>query len=336
MKRIATVIILVCTLGSAKAQDVHFSQFGAAPMLLNPALSGLSSCTYRAALNYRNQWASIVGPSSYQTYAGSFDIGLFRQAFNYSMLGLGLMVFNDVSGDGALTNLTMMGSMAYHQNMGGRGAHYLSVGIQGGLVQKSVDYTNLVFESMIGQNGVDPNLPSGEYGSDAFSYFDLNAGVNWRSRIGNNFAFQFGAAYHHLGEPTESFYSQVDNRLNARYSGYGSIKLGFDKIVIIPSAIYMLQTQSSNEEITTGATVGFSLDKGASFLYLGGHYRLDDAVIPSIGFDYNNIQFGLSYDINISDLSAVSAYKGGIELSLIYVGCLTKERKYTIECPRFM
>ena len=54
--------------------------------------------------------------------------------------------------------------------MGGRGAHYLSVGIQGGLVQKSVDYTNLVFESMmIGQNGVDPNLPSGEYGSDAFS-----------------------------------------------------------------------------------------------------------------------------------------------------------------------
>ena len=139
-----------------------------------------------------------------------------------------------------------------------------------------------------------------------------------------------------MGEPTESFYSQVDNRLNARYSGYGSIKLGFDKIVIIPSAIYMLQTQSSNEEITTGATVGFSLDKGASFLYLGGHYRLDDAVIPSIGFDYNNIQFGLSYDINISDLSAVSAYKGGIELSLIYVGCLTKERKYTIECPRFM
>ena len=110
--------------GSAKAQDA-FSQFGAAPMLLNPALSGLSSCTYRAALNYRNQWASIVGPSSYQTYAGSFDIGLFRQAFNYSMLGLGLMVFNDVSGDGALTNLTMMGSLAYHQNMGGRGAHYL-------------------------------------------------------------------------------------------------------------------------------------------------------------------------------------------------------------------
>ena len=160
-------------------------------MLLNPALSGLSSCTYRAALNYRNQWASIVGPSSYQTYAGSFDIGLFRQAFNYSMLGLGLMVFNDVSGDGALTNLTMMGSLAYHQNMGGRGAHYLSVGIQGGLVQKSVDYTNLVFEKYDRPEWWDPNLPSGEYGSDAFSYFDLNAGVNWRSRIGNNFAFQF-------------------------------------------------------------------------------------------------------------------------------------------------
>jgi type IX secretion system PorP/SprF family membrane protein len=267
---------------------------------------------------------------------GAFDIGLFRENFNYSMIGLGLMVFNDVSGDGALTNLTMMGSLAYHQNMGGRGAHYFSVGIQGGLVQKSVDYNNLVFESQIGPNGVDPNLLSGEYGSDAFSYFDLNAGVNWRSRIGNNFAFQFGGAYHHLGEPSESFYSQVDNRLNARYSGYGSVKVGFDKVVFIPSALYMVQTQNSNEEITAGATVGVAMDKGGSFLYIGGHYRLDDAVIPSIGFDYNNIQFGLSYDINISDLSAVSSNKGGIELSLIYVGCLTKERKYTIDCPRFM
>jgi type IX secretion system PorP/SprF family membrane protein len=336
MKRIATLLLFIATLSSARAQDVHFSQFGNAPLLLNPALSGLSSCTYRASLNYRNQWASIVGPSSYQTYAGAFDIGLFRENFNYSMIGLGLMVFNDVSGDGALTNLTMMGSLAYHQNMGGRGAHYFSVGIQGGLVQKSVDYNNLVFESQIGPNGVDPNLLSGEYGSDAFSYFDLNAGVNWRSRIGNNFAFQFGGAYHHLGEPSESFYSQVDNRLNARYSGYGSVKVGFDKVVFIPSALYMVQTQNSNEEITAGATVGVAMDKGGSFLYIGGHYRLDDAVIPSIGFDYNNIQFGLSYDINISDLSAVSSNKGGIELSLIYVGCLTKERKYTIDCPRFM
>ncbi|MFN3939364.1 MAG: PorP/SprF family type IX secretion system membrane protein [Chitinophagales bacterium] len=336
MKRFLLSSLIIFTLMQGRAQDVHFSQFGSAPLLLNPALTGLSNCTYRASLNYRNQWASIVGPSSYQTYAGAFDIGLFRESFNYSMLGLGLMVFNDVSGDGALSNLTMMGSLAYHQNMAGRGDHYISIGIQGGMVQKKVDYGNLVFESMIGQNGVDPNLPSGEYGDDKLSYFDLNTGVNWRSRFSNAFSLQLGAAYHHLGEPSESFYNRVDNKINAKYTAYGSLKIGFDKFVLIPSGVWLQQTEQSNQEITTGATFGIPMDRGNSFVYIGAHYRVDDAIIPSLGFDYNNVQFGLSYDINVSDLSAVSAYKGGIELSLIYTGCLTHTKKYTIDCPRFM
>lgn len=336
MKRYLLAILILFSVSQGRAQDVHFSQFGSAPLLLNPALTGLSNCTYRAALNYRNQWSSIVGPSSYQTYAGSFDIGLFRESFHYSMLGLGLMLFNDVSGDGALSNLTMMGSLAYHQNMAGRGDHYISFGLQAGMVQKKVDYDNLVFESMIGQNGVDPNLPSGEYGDDRLNYFDMNAGVNWRSRFSNVFSMQLGAAYHHLGEPSESFYNAVDNKINARYTAYGSFKIGFDKLVIIPSGLWLEQAEQSNQEITVGANFGIPMEQGSSFIYLGTYYRLDDAVIPSLGFDYNNIQFGLSYDINISDLSAVSGNKGGIELSLIYTGCLTHTKKYTIDCPRFM
>ena len=46
-------------LGSAQSTGCIFRSLGS--VLLNPALSGLSSCTYRAALNYRNQWASIIG-----------------------------------------------------------------------------------------------------------------------------------------------------------------------------------------------------------------------------------------------------------------------------------
>lgn len=336
MKKYLLGALLCIVVSSTQAQDIHFSQFGSAPLILNPALTGLSNCTYRAALNYRNQWASVAGPSSYQTYAASFDIGLFRESLNYSMLGLGLMVFNDVSADGALNNLTLMGSLAYHQNLGGRGDHYLSLGAQGGLVQKSVDIDKLVFESMIGPNGVDPSIFSGEYFDDNISYFDLNVGANIRSRFGNHFAMQLGGAYHHLAEPTESFYDDVSNKLNARYTGYASIKAGWEKFVIIPSGIYMLQTENSNEEITVGATLGFRLEEGVSFMYLGGHYRMDDAIIPSLGIDYNNIQFGISYDVTNSDFAAANGNRGGLELSLIFTGCLTHEDKYTIDCPRFM
>lgn len=336
MKRFLLATFFGITFISTQAQDIHFSQFGAAPLILNPALTGLSNCTYRASLNYRNQWASIAGPSSYQTYAAAFDIGLFRESLHYSMMGLGLQVFNDVSADGALNNLTMMLSLAYHQNLGGRGKHYLSLGIQSGLVQKSVDLNKLVFASMIGSNGVDPAIPSGEYFDDNISYFDINAGANWRSRFTDHFSVQFGGAYHHLTEPTESFYADNSNKINARYTGYGSIKVGWDKFVIIPSGIFMQQAEESNEEITVGGTLGFRLEEGVSFLYLGGHYRLDDAIIPSVGMDYNNIQFGLSYDITNSTLGAINGNKGGLELSLIFTGCLTHEDKYTIDCPRFM
>ncbi len=344
MKRYLLAGLLAFTTTFICAQDIHFSQYGQSPLTLNPALTGLTPCTYRFALNYRNQWASVVGPSSFQTYSGSFDIGLFREKFKESMLGVGLMMYNDISGDGSLSNLTAMGSLAYHQSLDG-GNHYISLGGQAGLVQKRLDYTKLVFESQIGPTGYDPTILSGEYGDDNESYLDYNAGFNWRSRFGDKFAVQFGAAYFHLSEPTESFYNSNINRLNARYVGYGSLKFGLGKkTVLIPSILYMQQTEGSNVQMNSGIDVGVQLEKGVSMAYIGAHYRTAkikyfdaaDAIIANIGFDYNNINFGLSYDINISDLSVVSNYRGGIELSLVYWGCLDVDpRIKPIDCPRF-
>jgi len=42
-----------------KAQDIHFSQFYAAPLLTNPASTGMSGEGLRVANVYRNQWAMI-------------------------------------------------------------------------------------------------------------------------------------------------------------------------------------------------------------------------------------------------------------------------------------
>lgn len=342
MKKLLLSVILGSAVLTGWGQDIHFSQYSSSPLTLNPALTGLTPCTYRFALNYRNQWASVVGPASYQTYSGSFDIGAFRKKLNNSMFGFGVMMFNDVSGDGSLSNLTAMGSVAYHQNLG-HGNHYFSLGFQGGMVQKKVDYTKLIFESQIGTNGVDPTLPSGEYGDDNDTYFDMNVGANWYSRFSDKFVVQIGGAYEHLGEPVESFYGDNTNRLNAHYIGYGSLKIGLGKkSVFIPSFLYMQQTEGSNTEMLGGANLGFQLEKGISMLYLGSYYRLvdngqtGDAVVADVGFDYNNINFGLSYDINISTLSTVSNYRGGIELALIYWGCINTEHKESpIDCPKF-
>ena len=342
MKRALAIFLLLGSALMANAQDIHFSQYAQSPLTLNPALTGLTPCTYRGVLNYRNQWASALGPASYQTFSGSFDAGLWRNKLDGNIIGVGGMIYNDVSGDGSLSNMTIMGSFAYHQNLGSED-HFISIGTQLGIVQKRVDYTKLIFESQIGTNGVDPTLPSGEYGADNLSYFDMNAGINWRSRFSDKFALQMGGAYFHVTEPIETFYNYNVNRLNAHYIGYASFKIGMGKnTVLIPSLLYMEQTEGSNVQMNSGVDVGFQLEKGVSMAYAGLHYRsvdnidVADAMIVNIGLDYGNVNFGLSYDINISGLSTVTNYRGGIELSFIYWGCLESSPKQKpIDCPRF-
>ena len=54
-------------------------------------------------------------------------------------------------------------------------------------------------------------------------------------------------------------------------------------------------------------------------ILIGCYYRYKDAIIPQLIFEMGNWGIGFSYDINVSSLSMVSGYKGGIELSLKYL-----------------
>lgn len=334
-----TLSFLLCLSVSVllTAQDVHFSQFWASPLTLNPALTGLTPCTYRAAVNYRNQWASVVGPSSFQTYGVSFDAGLFKKKFNGSMLGVGAHFFNDKAGDGILQNLTAQASLAYHQALGSD-RHYISVGFQGGMVQKRLDPDKFVFEDMIDENGVIPGAITSDILADnSFTNFDMNAGFHWTSNFTDGFTMYAGAALFHIGEPVESFKGSGDNVLNRRYVGHGGLKIGIqDKVVLLPSVLYMNQTEGSNEEMLGGSSIGFAIGETSMF-YIGGYYRSGDAVIASFGFDFRDVQFGMSYDVNTNDLSVVSGNRGGLEISLLYFGCAqgVSKPKRMVDCPRF-
>ncbi len=78
MKLYKIVCLALLISGSVlQAQDIHFSQYNQAPLALNPALTGLNACDWRATLNYRNQWASVTIP--YVTYAASLDLPLIKE-----------------------------------------------------------------------------------------------------------------------------------------------------------------------------------------------------------------------------------------------------------------
>lgn len=94
--------------------------------------------------------------------------------------------------------------------------------------------------------------------------------------------------------------------------------------------------QAGATETMLGGAMQFNANpddsKPASF-YAGAWMRLNDAIIPYLGLEFNNFRVGITYDYNSSSLKTASQNRGGIELSLIYT--LRPSTDRPIICPKF-
>src|SRR5580698_2033082 len=138
MRKLGTFFFfLLCSVGIVSAQDIHYSQFYASPLTLNPALTGVNDCNYRVGLMYRNQWSSISSTSAYVTPSVSFDINnLAAKLIRKGVASAGILILNDKAGDGVLTNLSVLGSIAYLRALDAQKKMNISLGLQFGFVQK--------------------------------------------------------------------------------------------------------------------------------------------------------------------------------------------------------
>ena len=83
--RILYIVVFLGLCFKAAAQDTQYSQFYAAPLYLNPALTGSTQLT-RIGINYRNQWPGL--DQSFNSYSAYID----HYMFDYNS-GIGL-IFN--------------------------------------------------------------------------------------------------------------------------------------------------------------------------------------------------------------------------------------------------
>jgi type IX secretion system PorP/SprF family membrane protein len=338
MKKVLLFLtITLFLLNPAKAQDPHFSQFFASPLTLNPAFTGLFSGDYRVSGNYRSQWSSISSPFVTGTAAIDFDI--LKNVISYTdVWGVGFMGMYDRTGNGALTSTYFTFSTAYHKGLDPEGNHTLAIGLQATYVQKRLDQSKLIFENQIDNLGYNPSIPSGEaITNPKISYLDPNIGILYNGLIGESSNIYLGTSYYHITQPTETFMQDNNNRLSARWTAHGGGSFpvnGTNRIHV--SALYM--KQSTATEFTFGGAYGFDLggdEDNPTTFYLGSWYRLGDAVNPYVGLEINGFQMGLSYDTNVSTLRPASNYRGGLELSLIYIHRRNDGNKYRTLCPRF-
>lgn len=336
MRRLPIILLLLCCAAFySSGQDIHFSQYFATPLAINPSYAGSFTGDYRAGMNYRQQWGSVTVP--YKTFDFYGDMSFNKNRFHQNYFSLGLVMISDRAGDGNLSITKIMGSGSYHFNLSGDKKNFLSLGLQAGYVQKSVDFTKFYFDNQWADAGFDTGLPAGEnFEAQSLSYLDVNAGISYAYTGSAKFSFYSGLAVYHLNQPYESFYGNADNRLGMRpVVNVGAIIQLSDAVYLYPSMFYMSQKKA--QDVMAGSMISYELGESESQLYAGFFARFGDALIPVIGYQYTHWRGYLNYDINVSSLKVASGGKGAFELSLAYVGWLKKPKNKIIDipCPRF-
>lgn len=319
MKRNKIVILWILVLGccmcfqKTKAQvDAHFSQYYSYPLWLNPGLTGVIDGDFRVTANYKQQWASISDPFSTQ--------GLSFDSYPYNNLGLGVTVLNQTAGDGGYNYLNALFSTAYRAILDKSGMNVLSIGIQAGIINRRINPGKLQFGEQYNPIlGFDPTIPSGEHFNKTSSLaFDANFGIVYYNQNPNTQFNPFGGiSLYHLSRPEDPFINVNDERLPVRMNIHGGTRIKLNDVFnLTPQAIYIRQ---GNAHETALGLYGQYLLPNYSDLLFGATCRLNDAIIPFVGFHLKDFTLGLSYDVNVSRLRTASEGRGGFEISLSYI-----------------
>ena len=297
---IFTFCLSICGFNELKAQDPVYSQFYNSPLELNPAFAG-NSYAPTISMNYRNQWPSIS--SVYETYSASYD--QFLPRYNS---GIGLVLFSDNQGNGALKTIKIGGFYSYHLKLNNKVK--IKIGVEASAINSRLDWSRLSFPDQIDAEfgGVSPGgtpYPTQEIQPDGLgkTYLDLSTGILLNTEL-----FYAGVALKHVNTPDDSFIDGGQNfeGLPFRLSMHGGIQINLDEgnkkdlgSFITPNVLFVKQVDFS--QLNVGAYTGINR------FFLGGWYRHawgnPDALIFSTGVRTGVFKIGYSFDYTVSELS---------------------------------
>ncbi|MFK7900328.1 MAG: PorP/SprF family type IX secretion system membrane protein [Cyclobacteriaceae bacterium] len=330
------ILLNAVLLQKLKAQDPQFTQFYAAPLYLNPALSGSTKLT-KAAFLYRNQWPSI--PANFVTYSASIDQSLPRFSS-----GVGLSVVKDQLGE-AFSTTTVTANYSFYFNLTKKVEVRMGTGIGYGI--RRIDLSKITFETGASstESITSPNN----------SYIDISGGLELHNSV-----YSLGFSAFHLNKPTNSFLNS-NEVLPIRFNLHAGARLPLKLKVLRPlyRLLYsvvkkelfinpklLLKKQGAFTQLDLGLDVHYGIfmfgiwNRG---LPLGTSSRVNGFSRESIallaGYSQHGLTAAYSYDFTISQQSISTG--GAHELSLVYLFDLKIDRKkplrrhQIIPCPQF-
>lgn len=327
MKKILVAGCLLCITVWCKAQSYHFSQFFSTPLLTNPAHTGFTNGPFRMSSNIRSQ--GIPGNTFFTGYV-SADVSALRNKLPEGhKAGLGVYAMNDHSLSSAIQTNSAGLSAAYNVGLDIYGERSFGLGIQATYNQRRIDYSKLTFENQYGPGGYDGTLPAGEpLDFNSKSFFDVNVGAMYNAFLSDK-AFFVGVSGYNLLQHKESVFEE-DFKMPMRITLQGAAQFQISPVEKVYGSLTSMYQAKANE-IIVGAAYGIQLTEASTKNELTGGlwYRFQDAVIPYVGYQYNNWQVGLSYDYTLSSAKA-GQIKNAYELTLQFRAPDIRELKTTI------
>lgn len=293
------------------SQDIHLSQINSNSLFQNPANTGDFKEDFRIIAGIRNQWKSITKP--FRTETISFDFKLK----NRKKISIGSVFLNDVSGDGIFRTNELRLIPAYYYHISKKSK--ILFGIDIGLNYRQLTFNKFKFGNQFDGLQFNESIPSDEWYKNQSKFnATLGIGSTYTFNTLQKMKYTLGLSLYNLNQPNQSFYN---NKLKR------DIRIHVSTIAnqLISKRISMthslnIDLQGVYQEILIGSQINYSLLFTAAkpILSSGIYHRFKDAIIILIGMNYTSYYLGISYDINISQLSKASNGRGGTEICFVY------------------
>ncbi|SCX98288.1 type IX secretion system membrane protein, PorP/SprF family [Nonlabens sp. Hel1_33_55] len=298
------------------AQDPIFTQYFLFPETLNSGFTGFQETT-KAGLLHRTQWPDL-------NFRVDSDFATFNTWVPSMKSGIGVSALSQRErfSNFSLTQANV--SYAYKVDLDDRWT--FRPGVEVGYGFKSFNFNNLVLEDQINLNSgtVNPSSVDALSINDKVNYLDLSA-----SLLVHDENLWLGVSVKHLNRPDISLTTDG----NVELQPLGTITAGYE--LELADVMDIKWLPYSTKFLLTG---NYMQQGDFNRFDLGGMFVIDTFYMGAIaatnpnrqtenghlltsinllgGLQYENFKFGLSYDINVSNLGRT----GGIyELSLIYV-----------------
>ncbi len=332
-------ILALCSLQIGVTQDLHFTQFEFAPVLINPGQTGGFNGTYRISGIYRDQSVSPSGFSAdFKTPYVTLDVNFGFAFRKKDWTSLGISFFNDRSGDINLGTGGFLASGAYHFALGGGdialGAQYGGISLNAKNPEKARFYDQISTGTTSSPDLMKLQQAKG-------SYNDLSAGLALTLPVSlKKHILKAGFSLGHLNQPSVSIQgSGAGSKLKTLLNVQSSFRYHLNEKVDLIPTVYYRSLEKNNE------TIGQCM---ASYLYdpekkirlnAGLGMRFGDALQILAGIEYGKIKGQIGYDQTISDLQNAKDPSGfgALEIGISYTGAIVKKPnpKPKVFCPRF-